>query len=71
MNLLHIREPKHKSSIALIDFDHAEVYTSKKRVTDTVVSFISFSIFFACKKRPGHSHFHGSCNQERWPAGKT
>ena len=31
-------EPKHRSSITLIDFDHAEVYTSKKRMTDAVVS---------------------------------
>ena len=57
MNLLHIREPKHKSSIALIDFDHAEVYTSKKRVTDTVVSFISFSIFLRVKKGQGTPTF--------------
>jgi len=35
-------EPKHRSSITLIDFDHAEVYTSKKRVTDVVVSPISY-----------------------------
>ena len=67
----HIREPKHKSSIALIDVDHAAVYISKKRVMDTVVSFIFFSIFFECNKRPGQSYFFGSCNRERRPAGKT
>ena len=31
-------EPKHKSSIVLIDFDHAEIYISRKRATKAVVS---------------------------------
>ena len=42
----HASEPKHKSSIILIDFDNAEIYTSNERVKGgRSVSFIRFSLY--------------------------
>jgi len=54
----HVSEPKHKSSIILIDFDNAEIYTSDEQVKGgRSVSLICFLFILSVTKAQGTPFF--------------